>query len=212
MRKVIFMLLMLYAFPLHAQDMQFLLHDYSPIGLTFMVPANWEHDGLTVTTKAGFIKQFGWVYDKPDADDIWNAVGGFSSFPVDSSAAPTEQAFEMHKMTVFVSRAHTLYRRWLCLHRRNGVFEARPLINEQFTLVEKDNIRPFDLPPNLSDANGVSYRYYAGQTRLPTQGHVFTFVHQEKCYELRLESTAANPNKSTRVHERILNSLERRSF
>ena len=44
-----------------AQEINFLVYDYSEVGLTFMVPAEWEHDGLTTTTKAEFIKHFGWV-------------------------------------------------------------------------------------------------------------------------------------------------------
>ncbi len=214
MRTVVFVLILFLSLPGngYAQDARFLMYDYGRIGLTFVVPDNWEHDGLTTTTKAAFIKQFGWTYDGPDATDIWNAVGSFSSITVDSTLFPSDSAFAMHKMTLFVSRAHTLYRRWLCLHRRSSLFASRPLIKDGHILIREDRIGTFDLPPNLSDANGKSYQYQSGHVDLLTQGHVYTFVHQEKCYEIMLESTTADPATSARLHEHILKSLERFAF
>ena len=196
----------------HAQDVDFLTYDYGEIGLTFDVPATWEHDGLRTTTKAAFIKQFGWIYDKPDANDIWSAVGSFSSITVDSTLFPSDTAFEMHKMTVFVNRAHTLYRRWLCLQRKASFLEDKPLINGGYALIREDRVRSFDLPRSLSDVSGTSYQYYSGHIDLLTQGHVFTFVHQEKCYEIRIESTTADPANNIQLHEQILRSLERIPF
>ena len=195
-----------------AQDAPYRMYDYGEIGLTFMVPSSWEHDGLRVTTKAAFIKKFGWIYDKPDANDIWSAVGSFSSITVDSTLLPSDSSFSMHKMTLYVNRAHTLYRRWLCLHRRASILEARPLVNDGFILVQEDKISRYDLPSALSDANGNAYQYYSGQVDLLTQGHVFSFVHQEKCYEIRIESTTADPDGSARVHEHIFNSFKRSAF
>ena len=67
-------------------------------------------------------------------------------------------------------------------------------------------------PLHLSDVKGILYQYDTGQVNVLTTGHVYTFVHQEKCYEFRLESTSANPVESIRLHERIINSLERSPF
>ena len=114
----------------YAQDIQFKKQDYSKIGLTFIVPVTWEHDGLITTSKAAFIEQFGWIYDKPDAHDLWSAVGSFTSITVDSTRIPSDDAFAMHKMTIFVNRAHTLYRRWLCLQRKKSSLVRALTIND----------------------------------------------------------------------------------
>ena len=195
-----------------AQEINFLVYDYSEVGLTFMVPAEWEHDGLTTTTKAEFIKHFGWVYDEPDANDLWSAYGSFSSVAVDSTRLPSDASLTIHTMKVFVNRAHTFYKRWLCLYRKNNILESKPLVNEGYALVQEKRMAPLELPPNLSDAKGISYQYHSRQVNLPTYGHVYTFVHQDKCYEIRLESTSANPIWSNRLHGHIVSSMDRFSF
>lgn len=196
----------------YAQEEHFRRYDYGDIGLTFMVPAHWEHDGLNSTTKAAFIKHFGWLYDEPDASDIWNAFGSFSSVSVDSTLLPSDSALTMHKMTIFVNRAHTLYRRWLCLQQRESVLKSKPLINSRYALIKQDRISSFDLPENMDNASAKSYLYYTGDVELPTMGHLYTFVHEDKCYEIRLESTMFDPAKSVRMHERIISSVERVVF
>ncbi len=195
-----------------AQDAAFQAYDYSPIGLHFQVPKQWTHDGLTTTTKAEFIKQFGWIYTKPDADDIWNAVGRFSSMSVDSSLIPSDSAYTIHSLIIFVNRANTLYKRWLCLHRRSNIFEARPLVKDNHILTIDEHVTPYNLPSGLTDAKGRFYEYYSDQIRVPTTGHVFTFVHQEKCFELKLESTSSDVFAATVLHSQILNSIKLQPF
>ena len=214
MKPTAFILFLLLLLPNmgYAQEMHFVKHDYAEIGLSFLLPANWEHDGLNTTTKAAFIKEFGWNYDKPDANDIWNAFGSFSSISIDSTLLPNDAAFEMHKMTIFVNRAQTMYRQWLCKQRRENILDSKPLINNGFALVKEDWVRSVNLPRNLPDASAKSYQYYTGEVYLLTQGHVYTFIHQDKCYEIKIESTTSDPTGSIRLHERIINSLERYSF
>ena len=148
MKGRFFLLIVSLLFPAmaSAQEMQFKKQDYGEVGLSFMLPSSWEHDGLNTTTKAAFIKQFGWTYTQPDADDIWSAMGSFSSISVDSTLLPYDSAFEMHNMTLYVNRANTLYRRWLCLQRKKSVFESKPLINGKFELKRKNTIRSYDMP------------------------------------------------------------------
>ena len=214
MRGLVFLLIVLSALSrvARAQEVHFVKQDYSEVGLTFMVPASWEHDGLLTTTKAAFIKHFGWTYDKPDANDIWSAVGSFSSVSVDSTLLPYDSAFEMHKMNLYVNRAQTLYKRWLCLQRKIDPLESKPLINGKYQLVQRNKIRSSSLPPNLSGAKGIAYQYDTGRVNLITYGHIYTFIHQEKCYEIKLESTTADPLSSIRMHELIINSVERFQF
>ena len=56
--------------PAFGQPVGLQSYDYSNMGLTFSVPRSWNHAGTKITTKAAFIKEFGWHYDKPDADDV----------------------------------------------------------------------------------------------------------------------------------------------
>ena len=183
-------------------------YDYSRIGLTFSVPESWQHAGTSVTTKAAFIKQFGWTYDKPDAGDVWSAVGSFSSVAVDSTLIPSDSAYTIHHLTIFVSRSNTLYKQWLCRHRRSSLWAEKPLVRDSYTLLSSDKMGPYDLPTGLSNAYGIVYEYASQQSPLSTLGHVFSFVHQEKCFEIQLESTSALPTERLMLHRRILDTVK----
>lgn len=187
-------------------------NDYATIGLTFSVPDTWQHDGLQTTSKAAFIKQFGWVYDKPDKDAIWNAVGRFSSVQVDSARLPGADAYTMHNLTIFVNRANTLYKQWLCQRHRLNLFQTKPLVKEDARLVSQKKLGPADLPHGLARAHGQSYQYQSAQTQLTTLGHVFAFVHQARCFEIKIESTAAFVGAQTALHQHILNTFELQPF
>ena len=195
-----------------AQDQAFRQYDYSSVGLAFSVPAGWTHNGLATTTKAAFIKQFGWIYDKPDAGDIWNAVGSFSSVDVDSSLVPSDSAYTLHHLTIFVSRANTLYKQWLCNFRRISIWEPRPVVKADDRLFREFRIDPPDMPDGLSSAYGKYYEYAGKDAPLPTIGHVFSFVHQERCFDIRLESTSANMMHYATLHDQILNTVRLMPF
>lgn len=187
-------------------------NDYATIGLTFSVPDTWQHDGLQTTSKAAFIKQFGWVYDKPDKDAIWNAVGRFSSVQVDSARLPGADAYTMHNLTIFVNRANTLYKQWLCRQHRLNLFQAKPLVKEDARLISQKKLGPVDLPDGLVRAHGQSYQYQSYQAQLTTLGHVFAFVHQARCFEIKIESTAAFVGAQTALHQHILDTFELQPF
>ncbi len=186
----------------------FTQYDYSAVGLAFSVPENWTHNGLSTTTKAAFIKQFGWIYDKPDAGDIWNAVGSFSSVNVDSSLIPSDSAYTIHHLTIFVSRANTLYKQWLCKFRRSSILEPRPVVKEDDMLFLEKRIGEVELPYGLSSAYGKYYEYAGKNAPLPTVGHVFSFLHQERCFDIRLESTTAELKQYAALHNQILASVK----
>ncbi|MEM8486536.1 MAG: hypothetical protein AAF564_13375 [Bacteroidota bacterium] len=197
----------LFAAPIPAAG-QPLASDYAAIGLGFSVPDTWQHDGLQTTTKAAFIKQFGWVYDKPDKDAIWNAVGRFSSIQVDSMRLPAAEAYTMHNLTIFVNRANTLYKQWLCRQHRLNLFQTKPLVKEDARLILQHKLAPVDMPAGLSRAHGQSYQYQSFQAELTTIGHVFAFVHQARCFEVKIESTAAAIDSQSALHQHILNTFE----
>ena len=195
-----------------AQQPAFQRYDYSEIGLQFNLPAHWTQDGLSTTTKAAFIKQFGWVYDKPDANFIWSAVGSFSSVEVDSTLMPSDSAYAIHNFNIFVGRANTIYKKWLCRHHRLNVWQAKPLVKEGDILLDKNNIWPLHLPDGLPNAKGIMYEYVSRGSQLSTLGHVFSFVHETRCFELRLESTSSNLAGSKILHQDILNSVSLTPF
>lgn len=195
-----------------AQIDGFRTYDYGEIGLSLSIPASWQHDGLSTTTKAAFIAQFGWHYDKPDAGDIWNAVGRFSSVEVDSSRLPDASAYVIHNLTVFVNRAHTLYRKWLCRQHRSAVWEAKPLVSSGGNLIENNKIDPFEVPANLSGATLQNYTYATGAGQALTHGHIASFVHEERCFDIKIESTASSVPYIKRLHNQILSQLTRVAF
>ena len=195
-----------------AQPTDFRTYNYSDIGLQFTIPSNWTEDGLATTTKAAFIKQFGWIYDKPDAQDVWSAVGSFSSLEVDSTLIPSDSAYTLHRLTIFVSRANTLYKQWLCKYRRNSLWQAKPLVKEGDTLIRDDGFWPYELPEGLSTAKGQSYEFIPSQAKVPTLGHVFSFIHESRCFELKLESTATNMLLTKSLHAYILKSVSLTPF
>lgn len=186
--------------------------DYAIIGLSFSVPDSWQHDGLQTTSKAAFIKHFGWVYDKPDKDAIWNAVGRFSSIQVDSTRLPDTDAYAIHNLTIFVNRANTLYKQWLCRRHRLNLFQTKPLIKEDARLISQKKLAPADLPDGLTRAHGQSYQYQSYQDQLTTLGHVFAFVHQARCFEIKIESTSAFVNAQAALHKHILGTFELQPF
>ncbi|MFK7848826.1 MAG: hypothetical protein AB8G77_26300 [Rhodothermales bacterium] len=191
----------------HAQSTPLQHYDYRKIGLSISVPAHWLHDGLTTTTKAEFIKKFGWHYDKPDANDIWNAVGSFSSIEVDSTRLPSDDAYSMHRLTIFVNRANTLYKQWLCRFGRANLWQAKPLINEANTLTSERKIGPFEQPAGIARGFGKSYEYTSNEPGLPTLGHTFYFVHQERCFEINIESSTTEAATNESLHQDILNKI-----
>ena len=191
----------------YGQATAFKAYDYSKMGLSLSVPDSWHHAGSNITTKAAFIKQFGWTYDKPDAGDIWSAVGSFSSMTVDSTLMPSDSAYTLHHLTIFVSRSNTLYKRWLCRHRRSSVWSEKPLVKSGQHLLTSNKMGPFDLPMGLSTAYGKGYEYSSKQSDLSTLGHVFSFVHQEKCFEIQLETTSAFQAERLALHKRILDTV-----
>ncbi len=191
-----------------AQTAAFTRYDYSAVGLSFSVPEDWTHNGLSTTTKAAFIKQFGWIYDKPDAGEIWNAVGSFSKVSIDSTLIPSDSAYTIHHLTIFVSRANTLYKQWLCKYRRDNILEPRPVIKEDDWLFREQRIDDLELPFGLSSAYGLYYEYAGKNAPLPTVGHVFSFLHQERCFDIRLESTTAALKQYAALHDQILASMK----
>ena len=195
-----------------AQSVPLQGYDYARIGLSLGVPAHWLHHGLTTTTKAEFIKQFGWHYDKPDAHDIWNAVGSFSSIEVDSTRLPADEAYAIHRLTIFVNRANTLYKQWLCRFGRANLWQAKPLIKEGSTLISERKIGPFEWPEGLARGSGKSYEYISSEPNLPTLGHRFYFLHQKRCFEINIESSTAMPGIYERLHKNILDTISLRPF
>ncbi len=193
------------------------VHAYSAIGLSFSVPEHWQHDGLQTTSKAAFIKQFGWIYDKPDKDDIWNAVGRFSSVEVDSTRLPAADAYVIHNLTIFVNRANTLYKQWLCRQHRLNLFQTKPLVKEDARLLAQRQLPAVDLPDGLTRTKGQSYEYQShhqqlNKPRVTTLGHVFAFVHQARCFEIKIESTSVSTAMQAAVQQRILDTFEIHPF
>ncbi len=213
MRRLSWILLSGYlaAAPISAAG-QVQVSDYAAIGLSFSVPESWHHDGLQTTSKAAFIKQFGWIYDKPDKDAIWNAVGRFSSMEIDSTLLPSAEAYTLHNLTIFVNRANTLYKQWLCRQHRLNLFQTKPLVKEDARLMSQEKMASVDLPDGLSRAHGQSYQYQLYQSQLQTLGHVFAFVHQARCFEVKIESTSASIDSQSALHQHILDTFELMPF
>lgn len=181
---------------------------YRAIGLAVSVPATWTHDGITTTTKAEFIRKFGFNYDKADNDEIWRAHGRFSLIEVDSTLIPSDSAYALHFFTIFVERSRTLYKQWLCRHGKETLFSEMDFVPPGATIAQAEDIGP---PRQLQDGwtvYGKAYELTKEGVTLPIVGRIYSFNHEEQCYSIKLESTAPDRRNSIRMHERIANSLE----
>lgn len=182
--------------------------EYKTIGLAFDVPDNWTHDGITTTTKSEFIREFGFNYQKPDGDEIWRAHGRFSFVEVDSTLMPSDSAHALHFFTIFVARSRTLYKQWLCRHGKQSLFEEIDYAPPEATVVRSEDLSPPRLLENDRTVYGKAYELAKEGVPLPTIGRIYTFNHEERCYRIKIESTAIDRRHSIRMQERIANSIQ----
>ena len=183
-------------------------YDYGDIGLFFSVPDTWTHNGVMTKTKAEFIKQFGWNYTKPDAGDLWHAFGSFISVEVDSSLIPSDSAYSIHKLTIAVERSPTWLKQWLCRIGKRFLWDDRGPEGRDVEIVSEKSIDQKYFQSGLLEEFGKEYWLSTRQTNLTTLGRVISFVHQERCYEIKMESTSANLAKAAHLHEQIMGTMK----
>ena len=171
------------------------------------VPAEWTHEGINTTTKQEFIKNFGWNYNGPEADEVWNSFTSFRHIEIDTSKAAADSIFSTHFFTIRVERSRTLFKRWLCGHGMRSTFEE--LDDEKpGTDVQKEH--KYKSPTLEMDGFGVFEKKYERQSGLPDRtltGHLFSFSHKDRCYIFRLESTSPQSNQDSRLHQSIFSQV-----
>ena len=191
-----------------AQSQAMQEYDYGGLGLAFSVPSTWTHNGVVITTKADFIRQFGRTYNEPDSSSVWNAYGSFFYIDIDSSRVPAEDAYAIHRLTLSVQRSRTMYRKLLCRFGKKSLWEDVELVKADARLVSEENISS---PASISQLFGnyaKAYERTTAGTNLPTIGRMYRFYMQERCYTLKIESTSQRKSQNKRLHEVIVNSLK----
>ncbi len=194
------------AVPAPAQD-ALVLHRYDSLGIWIGVPEAWTQSRVTTTTKAEFFGKFGWNYTGGDAGEVWSAFGSFSHVEVDEALEPADEAYRMHVLTLFVSRARTYYSQWLCRRGRRSLWEPMVAAPAGGTLVDDRRLRPPTMPGEQIPMFGRAYTLQHATAPVPTVGRIYAFTRDERCYVLRLESTTADAVAADRLHDRVFGWL-----
>lgn len=190
-----------------AQNRSFRTYTFREMDLRVSVPASWTHNGMVARSKAEFIRSFGRTYDKPDGADLWNAFSSFIDVDVDSTRLPAEAAYHVHRFTIVVERASTWLKQWLCRWGKRPIWTDRLVLHAGARLIEEEVLRRSHLPAGLPGAFGKRYVFETPASPAITVGHVLFFPHEQRCYELRLESTSDDPQGSTRLQRQVLEML-----
>jgi hypothetical protein len=190
-----------------AQEAAFRTFDFQEVELQFSVPENWVHSGLVTKTKSEFIREFGRVYEQPDSAEVWSAFTSFNRVEVDSSLVPSDSAYSIHFLTIFVQRSRTLYRQWLCWHDRRSLWEGNEQRTPESRVISEKRLRGGRSVPPIIGVYAKEYELATERVEVSTLGHVTSFVHEEKCYRIKLESTSVDTNQSAWLHDRILRTV-----
>ena len=190
-----------------AQNEALVEYDYRDVGLLFSVPDSWTHNGMMAKTKAEFIAEFGWNYTRPDAKDLWHAYGSFIGLDVDSTLVPSDSAYALHKLTIFVERSPTWVKQWLCRLGRRSIWGDDEAERPEMEVVNEWALDRVPIKTDFFGGYGKVFELKSRRTVLPILRHEYSFVHKEKCYQIKLESTAARKADSVALHERVLDSF-----
>ena len=190
-----------------AQESDFLEYDYAALGLSLSVPSTWTYNGMLATTKTEFIKEFGRTYTGADGSDLWRAFGSFISLEVDSTLVPSDSAYSLHELRIFVERSPTWIKQWLCRFGKRTIWREEPQTREM-VVVQERTLENAPIQPDIFGVYGKVYELKSARTNLSTLRHVYAFVHQKRCYNIEIESTSAKKMEAAYLHERILGTLK----
>lgn len=191
-----------------AQESDFLQYDYAALDLSLSVPSTWTHNGMLATTKTEFIKQFGRTYTGPDGNDVWHAFGSFISLEVDSTMVPSDSAYSMHELKIFVERSPTWIKQWLCRFGKRSIWKEDEPYSAEMVIVQEKTLENAPFQPDIFGVYGKVYELKSARTNLSTLRHVYAFVHEKRCYQIEIESTSAKKSEAAYLHERILGTLK----
>jgi hypothetical protein len=192
----------------YGQDLSLRSYSFPTIGLAIGIPENWAPSELVTTTRAQFFAKFGWNYRGDDAEAVWSAFGSFSHVDVDSSLVPADSAYSAHFLTLFVERSPTMYKKWLCRLGRRSLMRDIDEVKAGTTVLSERRLPAPSPSADQAGVYGIGFVRVAAGSRLPTVGRLYTFVHREKCYSIKIESTSARSGDNERLHDRMFRTLQ----
>ena len=205
---IFFFLLLGPVFPTQGQVVWYQDYFLDEIGLRVSVPGEWTHEGINTTTKREFIKNFGWNYTGPEANDVWSSFTSFRHMEVDTTLATADSIQSTHFYTIRVERSRTLFKRWLCGHGMRSTFEELDDEKPGTTVLGERKFKSKVLDVEGFGVFEKSYERSGSHSSRITTGHLYSFSHKDRCYIFKIESTSPENPSLSRLHQSIFSMVQ----